>query len=134
VAIDIADHPHAPLCPARAFLFQFLSEVVSYMTIKPILIVAALMMAAPAMAEDAPAAGAPLTASAANKASYLVTSNGQTATINHVIAGPNDSISGVSVIYNDTIYLIPGSTVSAGEKNRLKTSLSSKEVRALKSR
>jgi hypothetical protein len=106
------------------------------MSIKPFLIVAALLAAAPAMAEDAPAASAApasaLTASAASKASYLVTSNGQTATINRVIAGPGDSISGVSVIYNDSIYVIPGATVSAGEKNRLKTSLSSKEVRALK--
>jgi hypothetical protein len=101
------------------------------MSIKPILIVAALLVAAPAMAEDAAPAGA-LTASAANKASYLVTSNGQTATVNRVTAGPNDSVASVSVIYNDSIYIIPGSTVSAGEKNRLKTSLSSKEIRALK--
>jgi uncharacterized membrane protein len=103
------------------------------MIIKPILIAVALLAAAPAMAQDvAPAQTSSLTASAAKKATYLVTSNGQTATINNVIVGPNDSITGISVIYNDTIYLIPGSTISAGEKNRLKTSLSSKEVRALK--
>ncbi len=101
------------------------------MSIKPILIVAALLAAAPAMAEDAAPAGA-LTVAAASKATYLVTSNGQTATINRVIAGADGSISGVSVIYNDSIYVIPGATVSAGEKNRLKTSLTSKEVRALK--
>jgi hypothetical protein len=29
--------------------------------------------------------------------------------------------------------MVPGATVSAGDKNRLKTSLNSKEVRALKS-
>ena len=103
------------------------------MIIRPILIVAALLAAAPAMADDAaPAPAAGLTATAAQKATYLVTSNGQTTTINHVFAGPNDSIASVSVIYNDSIYSIPGATVSAGEKNRLKTSLSSKEVRALK--
>jgi hypothetical protein len=103
------------------------------MIIRSILIAAGLMVAAPAIAQDAasaPAAG--LTASVAKKATYLVTSNGQTATINNVIAGANDSIAGVSVIYNDTIYMIPGATVSAGEKNRLKTSLTSKEVRAIK--
>jgi len=42
-------------------------------------------------------------------------------------------VTGVSVIYNDSIYMVPGATVSAGDKNRLKTSLNSKEVRALKS-
>jgi hypothetical protein len=102
------------------------------MTIKPILILVALLAATPAMADDAPATSGALTATAASKATYLVTSNGQSSTINHVIAGPNDSVASVSVIYNDSIYLIPGATVSAGEKNRLKTSLSSKEVRALK--
>ena len=103
------------------------------MSMKSIFIVAALLAATPVMAEDAaPAPAGALTASTASKSTYLVTSNGQTTTINRVLAGPNDSISGVSVIYNDSIYLIPGATVSAGEKNRLKTSLSSKEVRALK--
>ena len=102
------------------------------MTIKSALLVAALLAAAPAMAEDAPASGAPLTAAAAQKASFLMTSNGQSATVNNVVAAPDGSVAGVSVIYNDTIYMIPGATVSAGEKNRLKTSLSSKEVRALK--
>lgn len=102
------------------------------MSIKPILIVAALLAATPAMADDSAAASGALTASAANKATYLITSNGQTATINHVVAGANDSVAAVSVIYNDSIYLIPGATVSAGEKNRLKTSLTSKEVRAIK--
>jgi hypothetical protein len=102
------------------------------MTMKSILIVAALLAATPALAEDAASTSTALTASAAGKATYLVTSNGQTATINRVVAGPNDCITGISVIYNDSIYTIPGSTVSAGEKNRLKTSLSSKEIRALK--
>ena len=103
------------------------------MTMKSILMVAALLAATPALAEDAaPAAAGTLTATAAKKANYLVTSNGQIATVNNVVAGADDSVTGVSVIYNDSIYLIPGATVSAGEKNRLKTSLSSKEVRALK--
>src|SRR4051794_13917514 len=104
------------------------------MIIRPILIVVALLAAAPALADvAAPAPASSLTASAASKAAYLVTSNGQTSTINRVIAGPNNSISGVSVIYGDSIYMIPGATVSAGDRaNRLKTSLSSKEVRALR--
>jgi 3-hydroxyisobutyrate dehydrogenase-like beta-hydroxyacid dehydrogenase len=103
------------------------------MNIKSILILASLVVAAPAFADDAASApGAALTATAAKQATYLMTSNGQTATINSVIAGPDDTIAAVSVIYNDSIYTIPGSTVSAGEKKRLKTSLSSKEVRALK--
>ena len=104
------------------------------MIIRPILIAAALLAAAPALADDAaPAPASSLTASEASKASYLVTSNGQTSTINRVIPGPNDSVAGVSVIYGDSIYVIPGATVSAGDKkNRLKTSLSSKDVRALR--
>jgi hypothetical protein len=98
-----------------------------------VLFAAALALAAPALAEEAPGgAGTPLTATLAKKASYLNTSNGATASINYVVAGPNDSVASVSVIYNDAIYMIPGSTISAGEKNRLKTSLSGKEVRALK--
>ena len=102
------------------------------MTIKSALIVAALLATAPAMADDAATSSATLTAAAAAKASYLVTSNGQTASVNHVTAAADGSVTAVSVIYNDSIYTIPGSTVSAGEKNRLKTSLSSKEVRALR--
>jgi hypothetical protein len=99
------------------------------MTIKSIFILAALLTAVPAMAEDTPAAA--LTATAAKKATYLMTSNNQTAMVNNIVAGPNDSVAAVSVIYNDSIYTIPGATVS-GEKGRLKTSLTSKEVRALK--
>jgi hypothetical protein len=103
----------------------------------------ALLTAVPAVAQDAaapaqetatPAAAAqdsagPMTASAAKRARYLQMADKRGADIDQVIAGDNDSIAGVRVIFDGRFVTIPGSTVSAGSRpSALKTSMSGKDV------
>jgi hypothetical protein len=93
-----------------------------------IITTALLAIAAPAIAEDA---AGPLTASAAKSAGYIKLNGGKTAPVDHVVAGPSNSVAAVVVIYEDAFHSIPGSTVTALDHRTLQTSLGPKDVAKL---
>ena len=99
-----------------------------HMKVAALALAVGLAVGTAAVAEDAAA----VTATAAKKADYMAFAGGsQGGTIDRVVAGPNDSVASVAVIYDDRIIQIPGSTVSAVSERKLQTSLTAKEVRKL---
>ena len=85
----------------------------------------AIAISSVALAEDTAApAGSPVTASAARKAHTVKMSGGGSEDIFQVDAGPNDTVAAIEVVMDSKAVVIPGSTLSTGDKPReLKTSL-----------
>ena len=90
----------------------------------------AVAISSAALAEDAAApAGSPVTASAARKAHQLILSGGGREDIFQVDAGPNDTLTAIEIVIDSKSVVIPGSTLSAGDKpGQLKTSLTLKQL------
>jgi len=93
------------------------------------LLTVALAISTPTLVQAADTA--PLTASAAGKASYVKLNGGAALPIYQVIPGPNDSVSAISVIFEEHYVTIPGATISPLTRNTLQTSLTRKDVAKL---